>query len=233
MSLILMENISKIYQTGAVSLIALDSVSVSITQGEFLSIMGPSGSGKSTLMNILGCLDVPSSGKYFLDGDDVSGLDRNQQAKIRSQKIGFVFQGFNLLPRITAVQNVELPLIYGGIAVSARKKFALRALELVGLAERSNHLPSQLSGGQQQRVAIARALVNDPGIILADEPTGNLDSKTSNEIMNVFRLLNKEHRITFIMVTHDPEVAQVTDRIIHIRDGKIADDQLRNIPDMS
>jgi putative ABC transport system ATP-binding protein len=228
-----MENISKIYQTGAVSLIALDSVSVSITQGEFLSIMGPSGSGKSTLMNILGCLDVPSSGKYFLDGDDVSGLDRNQQAKIRSQKIGFVFQGFNLLPRITAVQNVELPLIYGGIPLSARKKHALRALELVGLAERSNHLPSQLSGGQQQRVAIARALVNDPGIILADEPTGNLDSKTSNEIMNVFRLLNKEHRITFIMVTHDPEVAQVTDRIIHIRDGKIADDQLRNIPDMS
>jgi putative ABC transport system ATP-binding protein len=228
-----MENISKIYQTGAVSLIALDSVSVSITQGEFLSIMGPSGSGKSTLMNILGCLDVPSSGKYFLDGDDVSGLDRNQQAKIRSQKIGFVFQGFNLLPRMTAVQNVELPLIYGGIPISARKKYALRALELVGLAERSNHLPSQLSGGQQQRVAIARALVNDPGIILADEPTGNLDSKTSNEIMSVFKLLNKEHRITFIMVTHDPEVAQVTDRIIHIRDGKIADDQLRNIPNMS
>jgi putative ABC transport system ATP-binding protein len=228
-----MENISKIYQTGAVSLIALDSVSVSITQGEFLSIMGPSGSGKSTLMNILGCLDAPSSGKYFLDGDDVSGLDRNQQAKIRSQKIGFVFQGFNLLPRMTAVQNVELPLIYGGIPISARKKYALRALELVGLTERSNHLPSQLSGGQQQRVAIARALVNDPGIILADEPTGNLDSKTSNEIMSVFRLLNKEHRITFIMVTHDPEVAQVTDRIIHIRDGKIADDQLRNIPDMS
>jgi putative ABC transport system ATP-binding protein len=228
-----MENISKIYQTWAVSLIALDSVSVSITQGEFLSIMGPSGSGKSTLMNILGCLDAPSSGKYFLDGDDVSGLDRNQQAKIRSQKIGFVFQGFNLLPRMTAVQNVELPLIYGGIPISARKKYALRALELVGLTERSNHLPSQLSGGQQQRVAIARALVNDPGIILADEPTGNLDSKTSNEIMSVFRLLNKEHRITFIMVTHDPEVAQVTDRIIHIRDGKIADDQLRNIPDMS
>lgn len=233
MSLIVMENVGKIYQTGAVSLIALDNVSVSIDQGEFLSIMGPSGSGKSTLMNILGCLDVPSSGKYFLDGDDVSGLDRNQQAKIRGQKIGFVFQGFNLLPRISAVQNVELPLIYGGNPISSRRKHALKALELVGLAERSTHLPSQLSGGQQQRVAIARALVNDPGIILADEPTGNLDSKTSNEIMSVFRLLNKEHRITFIMVTHDPEVAQVTDRIIHIRDGKIAEDQFRNISDIS
>ncbi|MFH0958327.1 MAG: ABC transporter ATP-binding protein [Pseudomonadota bacterium] len=229
MSLIVMKNVCKIYQTGTVSLIALDDVSVSIEQGEFLSIMGPSGSGKSTLMNILGCLDVPSGGKYFLDGDDVSGLDRNQQARIRSQKIGFVFQGFNLLPRISAAQNVELPLIYGGNPISSRRKYALKALELVGLAERSSHLPSQLSGGQQQRVAIARALVNDPEIILADEPTGNLDSRTSNEIMSVFRLLNKEHRITFIMVTHDPEVAQVTDRIIHIRDGKIAGDEVRNV----
>lgn len=233
MPLIAMQNISKVYQTGAVSLIALDNISVAIGEAEFLSIMGPSGSGKSTLMNILGCLDVPSSGKYFLDGEDVSGLDRNQQAIIRSKKIGFVFQGFNLLPRITAVQNVELPLIYGGASTSSRRDRALKALELVGLAERSNHLPSQLSGGQQQRVAIARALVNDPEIILADEPTGNLDSKTSAEIMIVFRLLNKNHKITFIMVTHDPEVAEVTDRVIHIRDGRIAGDRVIDFADVT
>jgi putative ABC transport system ATP-binding protein len=227
LSLIAMECVSKIYQTGAVSLVALDGVSISIESGEFLSIMGPSGSGKSTLMNILGCLDVPTTGKYFLDGDDVSMLDRNEQAEVRNRKIGFVFQGFNLLARVNAMQNVELPLIYGGTALATRKAHALNSLQLVGLGDRADHLPSQLSGGQQQRVAIARALVNDPEIILADEPTGNLDSKTSSEIMAVFRQLNRDRKITFIMVTHDPEVAQHTDRIVHIRDGRIADDQIR------
>lgn len=229
MSLIAMECVSKIYQTGAVSLVALDGITLSIEAGEFLSIMGPSGSGKSTLMNILGCLDVPTSGKYFLDGDDVSKLDRNEQAEVRNRKIGFVFQGFNLLARVNAMQNVELPLIYGGTALATRKAHALNSLQLVGLGDRADHLPSQLSGGQQQRVAIARALVNDPEIILADEPTGNLDSKTSSELMAVFRQLNKDRKITFIMVTHDPEVAQHTDRVIHIRDGKMADDEIRGI----
>ena len=227
MALIEMENVSKIYRTGAVLLTALEEINVSIELGEFLSIMGPSGSGKSTLMNIFGCLDVPTGGKYFLDGDDVSILDRNEQADLRNRKIGFVFQGFNLLPRFNAVQNVELPLIYRGGVGSSRRETAMNALRLVGLDERSNHLPSQLSGGQQQRVAIARALVNDPGIILADEPTGNLDSKTSTEIIAVFRRLNLDHNITFILVTHDPEVAQFTDRIIHIRDGRIAGDEFR------
>ncbi len=227
LSLIVTKNLSKIYQTDAVSLVALDDINISIEVGEFLSIMGPSGSGKSTLMNILGCLDVPNNGKYFLDGDDVSTLDRNEQADLRNRKIGFVFQGFNLLPRFNAVQNVELPLIYRGGVGSSRRETAMNALRLVGLDERSNHLPSQLSGGQQQRVAIARALVNDPGIILADEPTGNLDSKTSSEIITVFRRLNQDHKITFILVTHDPEVAQLTDRIIHIRDGRIAGDDFK------
>ncbi len=222
-----MNDVSKIYRTGAVFLTALEDINVSIELGEFLSIMGPSGSGKSTLMNIFGCLDVPTGGKYYLDGDDVSILDRNEQADLRNRKIGFVFQGFNLLPRFNAVQNVELPLIYRGGIGSSRRETAMNALRLVGLDERSNHLPSQLSGGQQQRVAIARALVNDPGIILADEPTGNLDSKTSTEIIAVFRRLNLDHNITFILVTHDPEVAQFTDRIIHIRDGRIAGDEFR------
>ena len=219
-----MVNLSKVYLAGTVNVPALMDINLQIESGEFLSIMGPSGSGKSTLMNILGCLDVPTSGAYFLDGEDVSRLGLDERADLRNRKIGFVFQGFNLLPRIDAVRNVELPLIYGRIKTAQRRTSALEALELVGLSERAHHLPSQLSGGQQQRVAIARALVNKPEIILADEPTGNLDSRTSTEIMSVFDTLNRERKITFILVTHDPEIGAFTDRRILIRDGKIEGD---------
>ena len=219
-----MENLTKVYLAGTVDVPALVDINLAIESGEFLSIMGPSGSGKSTLMNILGCLDVPTSGSYLLDGEDVSQLGLDERADLRNRKIGFVFQGFNLLPRIDAARNVELPLIYGRIKTSQRRISALEALQLVGLSDRAHHLPSQLSGGQQQRVAIARALVNDPDIILADEPTGNLDSRTSNEIMSVFDKLNRERRITFILVTHDPEIGAYTDRRILIRDGRIEGD---------
>ena len=225
MPLIVMENVSKVYRAGMIEVPALKSVSLSIEPGELLSIMGPSGSGKSTLMNILGCLDVPSSGRFFLDGEDVSGLDREQRADVRNRKIGFVFQGFNLLPRIDALQNVELPLIYGHVKSTRRHEASRAVLNLVGLLDRAQHLPAQLSGGQQQRVAIARALVNDPEIILADEPTGNLDTRTSEEIMSVFRKLNAERKITFVLVTHDPEMARLTDRVILIRDGSIEGDR--------
>jgi len=227
LTLIRMENLRKVYMAGSVDVPALDDIDLAIASGEFLSIMGPSGSGKSTLMNILGCLDAPTSGKYYLDGEDVSELDRDQRADVRNRKIGFVFQGFNLLPRMTAAQNVELPLIYGQVKTAIRRQAAMEALGLVGLKDRAHHLPTQLSGGQQQRVAIARALVNDPEIILADEPTGNLDTRTSTEIMMVFQKLNRERKITFVMVTHDPEVGDVTDRIILIRDGKIEGDERR------
>jgi len=219
-----MENLAKIYMAGTVKVPALEGIDLTIDSGEFLSIMGPSGSGKSTLMNIMGCLDVPTSGKYFLVEEDVSNLDRDKRADVRNKKIGFVFQGFNLLPRINAVQNVELPLIYGRMTSILRREAAVEALNLVGLADRADHLPTQLSGGQQQRVAIARALVNNPEIILADEPTGNLDTRTSAEIMMVFRKLNRDRKITFILVTHDPEVGQVTDRKILIRDGNVEGD---------
>ncbi len=222
-----MENLTKIYMAGTVKVPALEGIDLTIESGEFLSIMGPSGSGKSTLMNILGCLDAPTSGKYYLDEEDVSDLDRDQRADLRNRKIGFVFQGFNLLPRINAMQNVELPLIYGRTTSALRRQAAMEALELVGLTDRADHLPTQLSGGQQQRVAIARALVNSPEIILADEPTGNLDTRTSAEIMMVFRRLNRDRRITFILVTHDPEVGQVTDRKILIRDGNVEGDERR------
>ncbi|MBI5568404.1 MAG: ABC transporter ATP-binding protein [Desulfomonile tiedjei] len=222
-----MQGLTKIYRAGAIDVPALEQIDLSIESGEFLSIMGPSGSGKSTLMNILGCLDVPTAGTYYLAGDDVSQLDRDQRAEVRNKKIGFVFQGFNLLPRINAVKNVELPLIYGGVKTVPRREAAMAALSLVGLSDRGDHLPSQLSGGQQQRVAIARALVNDPEIILADEPTGNLDTRTSNEIMMVFRRLNRDRSITFVLVTHDPEVGDVTDRRILIRDGRIEGDERR------
>jgi putative ABC transport system ATP-binding protein len=225
LALIRMENLTKVYMAGTVKVPALEGIDLTIESGEFLSIMGPSGSGKSTLMNILGCLDVPTSGKYYLDEEDVSDLDRDQRADVRNRKIGFVFQGFNLLPRINAVQNVELPLIYGRQTSSLRRKAAMEALELVGLTDRADHLPTQLSGGQQQRVAIARALVNNPEIILADEPTGNLDTRTSAEIMMVFRRLNRHRRITFMLVTHDPEVGQVTNRKISIRDGNVEGDE--------
>jgi putative ABC transport system ATP-binding protein len=223
-----MENLEKIYVAGTVEVPALIEIDLAIDAGEFLSIMGPSGSGKSTLMNILGCLDVPTSGHYILDGEDVSALNLDERADLRNRKIGFVFQGFNLLPRMDALHNVELPLIYGRVKTAERKNSAMQALELVGLTERANHLPSQLSGGQQQRVAIARALVNNPDIILADEPTGNLDTRTSNEIMAVFSRLNQQKQITFVLVTHDPEVGAVTDRRIMIRDGRIVGDERRN-----
>jgi len=223
--LIRMENLRKIYMAGTVEVSALEDINLIIDSGEFLSIMGPSGSGKSTLMNILGCLDAPTSGKYFLDGEDVSGLARNQRADLRNRKLGFVFQGFNLLPRVDAVKNVELPLIYGHMSSTQRSETAEDALRLVGLEDRVHHLPSQLSGGQQQRVAIARALVNNPEIILADEPTGNLDTRTSMEIIGVFRKLNLDRKITFILVTHDSEMGDLTDRKILIRDGSIHGDE--------
>lgn len=226
--LIKMQNLTKVYKTGQFSVNALNDINLIINPGEFLSIMGPSGSGKSTLMNVLGCLDVPTSGKYYLDGEDVSMLNRDQQADVRNRKIGFVFQGFNLLPRMNAIQNIELPLIYAKVNTALRTRNVMEALRLVGLETRGGHLPSQLSGGQQQRVAIARALVNEPEILLADEPTGNLDTKTSAEIMEVFRKLNEEKRVTFILVTHDRDLGMLTDRIILIRDGCIENDSLIN-----
>ncbi len=226
--LIKMQNLTKVYRTGQFFVNALKDINLVINPGEFLAVMGPSGSGKSTLMNVLGCLDVPTSGKYYLDGEDVSTLNRDQQADVRNRKIGFVFQGFNLLPRMNAIQNIELPLIYAKVKTAVRTRNVTEALHLVGLEERGGHLPSQLSGGQQQRVAIARALVNDPEILLADEPTGNLDTKTSAEIMDVFRKLNEEKRVTFILVTHDRDLGMLTDRIILIRDGCIESDKLIN-----
>jgi putative ABC transport system ATP-binding protein len=231
--LIKMVALTKVYISGHIQVPALDGIDLEIESGEFLSIMGPSGSGKSTLMNILGCLDVPTSGQYLLEGQDVSGLDRNARAEVRNRLIGFVFQGFNLLPRMNALQNVELPLIYGRCSAAHRRRQAHAALELVGLLDRALHLPSQLSGGQQQRVAIARALVNNPQILLADEPTGNLDTRTSEEIMHVFRGLNQERKITFVLVTHDPEVGTLTDRSILIRDGRIEGDVRKGLSDVA
>jgi putative ABC transport system ATP-binding protein len=217
------EDITKTYQMGDVEVNALRGVSLKIFEGEFLSIMGPSGSGKSTLMNILGCLDQPTSGYYFLDGEDVSKLNERALAGIRNKKIGFVFQSFNLLKRTTALRQVELPLIYAG--ASGRAKKARAALEAVGLGQRVDHLPSGLSGGQQQRVAIARALVNEPAMILADEPTGNLDSRSGMEVMQIFQALNHEKGITTIFVTHDPWIARHTRRVIMLRDGKVVADR--------
>ena len=225
MPLIRMQNLGKIYRTGTIDVPALEEIDLDIESGEFLSIMGPSGSGKSTLMNIVGCLDIPTSGAYYLDEEDVSQLDRDERADVRNRKIGFVFQGFNLLPRINAVRNVELPLIYARVNSAQRRTAAMEALALVGLTDRADHLPPQLSGGQQQRVAIARALVNSPEIILADEPTGNLDTRTSAEIMMVFRRLNRDRKITFVLVTHDSEVGEATDRTVRIRDGRIEGDK--------
>jgi len=220
-----MQHLRKVYKAGVVDVPALEEIDLSIDPGEFLSVMGPSGSGKSTLMNIMGCLDAPTEGRYYLGDEDVSELDRDQRADVRNRKIGFVFQGFNLLPRVNALQNVELPLVYGNVKAAVRHQTALEALEMVGLTDRADHLPTQLSGGQQQRVAIARALVNAPEIILADEPTGNLDTRTSGEIMTVFRKLNRDRKITFVLVTHDSEVGGQTDRTIFIRDGRIEGDK--------
>ena len=226
MSLIDVRDIVKIYATGDVELRALDGVSFSVEGGEFVSIMGHSGSGKSTMMNILGCLDVPTSGAYFLDGKEVSALSKDELAGIRNRKIGFVFQGFNLLSRSTALENVELPLIYSGIPAKTRRERSRAALERVGLGDRMKHRPSQMSGGQQQRVAVARALVGSAPIILADEPTGNLDTKTSGEIMDLFVELNGEGH-TLLVVTHEPDIAKYSRRTLLFKDGRLLEDERR------
>ncbi|MBL8782643.1 MAG: ABC transporter ATP-binding protein [Alphaproteobacteria bacterium] len=224
--LIRFDHVSKIYGKGETEVRALDDVTLSIDDGEFVAIMGPSGSGKSTAMNILGCLDTPTSGRYFFRGVDVGTLNRSQRALLRRNYIGFVFQGFNLLKRTTARENLELPLIYRGDSAAVRKERALKALGLVGLADRANHTSSELSGGQQQRVAIARALVTEPAVIFADEPTGNLDSSRSHEIMKLLEDLNRTRHITIVLVTHEDDIAGYARRQIRFRDGKIASDTL-------
>ena len=227
MSLIETTDLYKTYALGDVSVHALQGVSVSIERGEFVAVMGPSGCGKSTFMNILGCLDKPTSGKYILDGIDVTATDLSKLAGVRNRKIGFVFQGFNLISRTTALENVELPMIYNHTPAAQRRKKALEALEAVGLSERAYHMPNQLSGGQQQRVAIARSLVCDAPIIFADEPTGNLDTKMSIEVMELFTRLNKELGKTIILITHEPDIAEYAGRLITFRDGKKVSDEVK------
>ena len=219
------ENVSRVYKMGSEIINALRTVSIDIDKGEYVAFMGPSGSGKSTLMNIIGCLDTPSGGKYILNGQDVGGLTDNELAEIRNKEIGFVFQTFNLLPRATALENVALPLIYAGYRKEERDEKAMRSLESVGLGDRAGHKPNELSGGQRQRVAIARALVNDPSIILADEPTGNLDSKTSYDIMGLFQELHKQNN-TIIMVTHEDDIAHFAHRVIRLMDGEVESDTI-------
>ena len=221
--MITLEGITKVYRTGEVEVAALKGISLHIPEGEFVAIMGPSGSGKSTLMNLIGCLDQPSSGRYILDGYDVSALTDDQLAWIRNRKIGFVFQSYNLIPRASALHNVEMPLIYEGDNLQRRER-AMAALESVGLLPRAGHLPSELSGGQQQRVAVARALVTDPAILLADEPTGNLDSESSIEIMKLLRDLNQQGR-TIVLITHEPDIAAFAQRVVRVRDGVIVSDE--------
>lgn len=227
MEVIKIEGIKKIYTLGTQKVNALDGVDISINRNEYVAIMGPSGSGKSTLMNILGCLDTPTEGSYFLNGTDVSNMDDNMLSDIRNREIGFIFQSFNLLPRYNAMENVALPLIYSGIPRQERERRAIEALNNVGLGERMEHKPSELSGGQRQRVAIARALINRPSIILADEPTGNLDTKTSIDIMMLFEQIYKEGN-TVIIVTHEEDIAKYARRIIRLRDGKIESDSTNN-----
>ena len=219
--------VTKVYQMGDVEVHALRGIDVDIAPGQMVSIMGPSGSGKSTLMNIIGCLDVPSAGLYRFDGEDVSAFSDDRLAEIRCRKIGFVFQNFNLLARTSALANVELPLIYAGTSGRQRRDRAAEALDRVGLGDRLHHRPNELSGGQQQRVAIARSLVNRPAMILADEPTGNLDTSTGKEIMDLFQQLNREQGITIVFVTHDPETADYCNRVVHIRDGVVESDEMR------
>ncbi len=227
MPVISVRDLTRPYEVGEVKVHALRGVSLDIEAGEFVAATGPSGSGKSTLMHILGCLDHPTGGQYFLDGRDVAKLSRNELAEVRNRKIGFVFQGFNLLPRTSALDNVELPLLYMNQAMKAaeRRARAMEALKAVGLAERAHHHPNQLSGGQQQRVAIARALINQPSLLLADEPTGNLDSRTSVEVMGIFQRLNAEKGITVLLITHEHDIAEYATRIIAFRDGRIVGNQ--------
>ena len=222
--MIILEQLTKIYSLGSVRVTALDGVDLSIDKGEMVAVMGVSGSGKSTLMNILGCLDVPTSGSYSLDGEDVGALNDNQLAYIRNRKVGFVFQTYNLLPRLSALANVELPLMYGR-SRRRRRQHAREALERVGLSDRIKHKPAELSGGQQQRVGIARALVKQPAILLADEPTGNLDSRSSEEILDILTRLNREESITVVIVTHDAEIAARANRVISMLDGRIVADE--------
>jgi len=221
LALIELTEISKVYQMGQIEVHALRGVSLHVARGEMLTIMGASGSGKSTLMNVVGCLDQPSEGTYLLDGQDVGRLNDDRLAEIRNREIGFVFQTFNLLPRTSALQNVMLPMIYDGVGLAERRERAGQALAAVGLADRMHHAPNELSGGQQQRVAIARALVNEPSILLADEPTGNLDSTSGAEVMALLQTLHRERGITVVLVTHDPEIARQTSRIVHLYDGQI------------
>ena len=236
-----LEGIHKTYTMGDVEVHALRGVSLDIREGEFVAIMGTSGSGKSTTMNIIGCLDRPTRGTYVLDGQDVSELSKDERADIRNRKLGFVFQGFNLLSRTSALENVELPMLYAGVESGERHRRAVEALRSVGLAGREQNHPNQLSGGQQQRVAVARALVNDPALILADEPTGNLDSRTSVEVMEIFQRLNRERGITLVLVTHEPDIAGYADRVVVFKDGRIRKDykvasrrdaaeELKNLP---
>lgn len=227
--LIILDKLVKTYALGDYEIHALRGIDLTIREGEFVAIMGPSGSGKSTLMNILGCLDRPTSGRYILDSSDVSSLNRDQLAEIRNKKLGFVFQSFNLLARTSAIENVELPLLYNGNTTKEKYKKAMKALEMVGLKDRANSAPNQLSGGQQQRVAIARALINEPAIILADEPTGNLDTRTSIEVMDILQMLN-ERGITIVLITHEPDIASYAKRNIVFRDGRIVHDEIVAAP---